>query len=651
MNWIPSDGSLKRGRPLLGRAIVTEIALGCLAVTAIVESVAYSVLFSVSSCCNHVRNWSKRRLQSSTVTYLWALSDLLMYNLFYRNIYTHESFARRSTQFSRQEDGAYCDQVHAERKRKISSTFQEVETRIEKSSNETAELETALQDKMREDLQAADTLRGEISECDRVFSNIEGEISKIVKPLFSKVPVPMQNEARECFNTVQKEREEWKQKAEECLKRFTVQESFQKERKKRYQELHKWQQEQLQDLKDARTKFGQTRGITQKELQERFRQEKEKQERFQKTLRELIEEGKQTQSLTDELSALQEECKEFLWRANTSFRVQKGRMEKEVPRQEALIRLKSWLDEFLQSQKVSLEMVLMNEISNLEQRLSKTESFNRGLLTQQEEKRIEAGVAFLCSSILARTTQRFDDRFEELDGEMIEYILAKSIWIYVGGSKREEEVLEAFKKKTRGEIISLRTCTKKGELDSVFVNMNAYVNRPKENVPDTMKTIQNAVVGMQIRELQGGIFITKCWQEAINRHLRKKGACFLRQYIFNEASVLFKDCFEKFDLSIALYMLVKAIWIYSCGAKRGHSIGLFKDETRMKIEDLREAFKENELETLFVDIESFERALSNDSQQAVLDLFCAVAVNEMQDGIIVTECWKEAVNHLAQIKK
>lgn len=610
LNWLASDGSLKQGRPLVGRAIVTEIALACLAVTAVVESVAYSVLFLAAPCCSNVRNWAHKRLQSSAFTCLWALSDLLIYNLFYRNIYTHESFARCPTKLSQQEDGAYCDQVSKKTREEITSTFQKEGSSIGKATGETADLRKSLQCEMQRDLQLSEKLREKIRENDTLWFKVEEAKPGIEKNFFSRVSVSMQKEAQVCFEELLKQRAEWKQRAERCLEGFNEQRLFREGLESQCQELL-----DVQQVKELRQKWI------------------------------------HSPCVNEELKALLQQGEQLRKEVEASFQTQRARMEQEVRRQEAVISLKQVLQNFLGQQESSvLEMALMTKIVELEQRLNQKEELD-SVLTRKELQRIEEGVDFLCNSILARTTQKFDDRFEESDIEMIEYVLAKSIWIYVGGVKRDKEVLGAFKEETRKAINNLRTFIRKGELDSVFVNMKAFIERPTTNISNSMKILQNAVLETKSRELQGGIFITKCWQRAINRQLVKKGANFLQEHIFNGASLSFQNRFKQLDVTIALYILVKAIWIYSCGTKRKDPIGLFRDETRMKIEKFREAFKENELKNFFIDIESFEKARLNLSVQETMELFCVVAVEEMQDGILVTSCWKKAVSDLTQIKK
>lgn len=82
----------------LGKVISTEIGLTLLLVASAVETVSYSIL-AVSSLAlypftNRPCRFFAKLLQSSSFTILWSVADALVYNPFFTNIMTRESFAR-----------------------------------------------------------------------------------------------------------------------------------------------------------------------------------------------------------------------------------------------------------------------------------------------------------------------------------------------------------------------------------------------------------------------------------------------------------------------------------------------------------------------------------------------------------------------------
>ncbi len=84
----------------LHRIVVAEIGVALLCVTATVESVAYGI-FSICSLpllvvSERPFKWSVQLLESSGFTLYWNFGNLLVFNLFCRNVFTDESFARYS---------------------------------------------------------------------------------------------------------------------------------------------------------------------------------------------------------------------------------------------------------------------------------------------------------------------------------------------------------------------------------------------------------------------------------------------------------------------------------------------------------------------------------------------------------------------------
>lgn len=110
-NWIVNGGQINNRVIYCGKVVTTEIALGILCVTAVVESVAYGILgvgsvflgvgsllisrqssarfFSVTQLCLSL-------VSSSGFTLFWNIGNLFIFNPFCKNVFTHESFARYS---------------------------------------------------------------------------------------------------------------------------------------------------------------------------------------------------------------------------------------------------------------------------------------------------------------------------------------------------------------------------------------------------------------------------------------------------------------------------------------------------------------------------------------------------------------------------
>lgn len=83
-----------------GKVITTEIGACLLCVTASVECVAYGILAIVSiaalPCTKKPLDFFMDRVSSSGFTIYWNLGTVLVFNAFYINLNTHESFARHS---------------------------------------------------------------------------------------------------------------------------------------------------------------------------------------------------------------------------------------------------------------------------------------------------------------------------------------------------------------------------------------------------------------------------------------------------------------------------------------------------------------------------------------------------------------------------
>lgn len=95
---VGSQEGIANGWKHAGKVISTQIGLGLLIVTSSVETVAYAALAFVSLALYPVTDrpckFFAKLLQSSSFTIIWGLADALLYNLFFVNVMTRESFAR-----------------------------------------------------------------------------------------------------------------------------------------------------------------------------------------------------------------------------------------------------------------------------------------------------------------------------------------------------------------------------------------------------------------------------------------------------------------------------------------------------------------------------------------------------------------------------
>lgn len=99
-NWLSRRQGVENGWKHLGKVLCAEVGLGLLVITAVVETVAYSVLAIASLTIYAVNDkpfkFFVKLLESSSFTVIWGLFDAIIYNPFVLNVMTHESFARFS---------------------------------------------------------------------------------------------------------------------------------------------------------------------------------------------------------------------------------------------------------------------------------------------------------------------------------------------------------------------------------------------------------------------------------------------------------------------------------------------------------------------------------------------------------------------------
>lgn len=96
--WIGQNQGIENRWKHAGKVISTEICLCLLTLTSVVETIAYAALALASLALypftNRPYTFFAKLLQSSSFTIIWGLADIILYNPFFVNVMTHESFAR-----------------------------------------------------------------------------------------------------------------------------------------------------------------------------------------------------------------------------------------------------------------------------------------------------------------------------------------------------------------------------------------------------------------------------------------------------------------------------------------------------------------------------------------------------------------------------
>jgi hypothetical protein len=97
-NWILRPQRIENIWKHAGKVISTEIGLALLVITSTVETVVYSTLvitfLPLYPVTDRPYKFFAKLLQSSAFTIIWGVADAILYNPFFVNIMTQESFAR-----------------------------------------------------------------------------------------------------------------------------------------------------------------------------------------------------------------------------------------------------------------------------------------------------------------------------------------------------------------------------------------------------------------------------------------------------------------------------------------------------------------------------------------------------------------------------
>ena len=130
-----------------------------------------------------------------------------------------------------------------------------------------------------------------------------------------------------------------------------------------------------------------------------------------------------------------------------------------------------------------------------------------------------------------------------------------------------------------------------------------------------------------------------------------QGANFIQQDVLASATAETIDLFRDMDVSIYMFILTKAVHIYTMGAKKNDEVpDFFKRETKELILALRQENNSEatvwELERLVANPTQFETEPREESSQAVFNRLRNVGSGELQNSLFTTRCWEKAIEQL-----
>lgn len=135
------------------------------------------------------------------------------------------------------------------------------------------------------------------------------------------------------------------------------------------------------------------------------------------------------------------------------------------------------------------------------------------------------------------------------------------------------------------------------------------------------------------------------------QELIDQGANLIQQDILANASAATVGFFRDMDPSIYMFVLTKAVYIYTVGAKKNDEIpDFFKPATKNLILALRQEHLDEatvqELQRVITDPAQFETAPQGESAQSIFNRLRNAASGELQNSLLTTRCWQKAVEQL-----
>lgn len=292
----------------------------------------------------------------------------------------------------------------------------------------------------------------------------------------------------------------------------------------------------------------------------------------------------------------------------------------------------------------------IDRVINRIQEEQETEDIDRVInRTQEEQETIDAGTDFLLEAIIPKLNQEELESFKDSDNKIMPYVLSKAIYLYCVGEKKGVEIPNFFKNETKKTIEQLRNIeiTEKTikRLDHRFLSLENYEEEVKDgDAENVLKRINEA----GNRELQKGVFLIDCWQNAAKI---EQGTKFLLKSIIPELNLEDLKVFKEDPAAITPYILTKVSYLYSIGKKKGEELPeFFLPETKKWIQDLRKhTIPEKAVKWLEKRYSSYEEYLKPIPMEYVEvdgDFFFASS-SELGRGSFLAKCWKNTTKKLS----
>lgn len=132
------------------------------------------------------------------------------------------------------------------------------------------------------------------------------------------------------------------------------------------------------------------------------------------------------------------------------------------------------------------------------------------------QEMITLGARFIADEVLSEASNETKGLFKEMDPSMFMFILTKAVHIYVVGGRKEDELPGFFKPETQQLIRNLRQELNDGAIIGTLQELVADPERFEAGSEDqAVKAAFSKLRNIASGELQGSLFTTRCWNEAI----------------------------------------------------------------------------------------------------------------------------------------
>lgn len=134
---------------------------------------------------------------------------------------------------------------------------------------------------------------------------------------------------------------------------------------------------------------------------------------------------------------------------------------------------------------------------------------------------------------------------------------------------------------------------------------------------------------------------------------QSKGTAFIKDHIFSDVTEKTLTLFENLDPSIYIFILTKAVFIFTLGSKSKYKIpGFFKMKTKQCIESQRKQFANNpykkcitnHLWGIMKDISKFEKGAKKKDSRHTLSCLKGIAYEEIHNGLLITKYLTDALS-------